>query len=115
MEFDIIVSVPSYNKLAYDHSGYIAKHMSVTLNIPYKNIISCVKRTKKQHKSTIKERLINTEGKYRCKFSVNNLRVLLVDDIKTTGATIDECTKMLLYSGASSVHCVTVLGSSVKK
>lgn len=116
IRFDFICSVPSATRYGYDHSGYIAKKVSAALNIPYvNNILSCVKKTKKQHESTIKERLINTNGKYRYNFNINNATVLLVDDIKTTGATLDECSKELLYAGADSVYCVTALGSSTSK
>lgn len=116
IDFDFVCSVPSATRYGYDHSGYIAKKVSAALNIPYMdNILSCAKRTKKQHKSTIKERLTNTDGKYKYNFSVKNACVLLIDDIKTTGATLDECSKELLYAGANGVYCATVLGASVNK
>ena len=78
-------------------------------------VLSCVKKVKKQHKSSIKERLLNTEGKYKCNYRIDNKNVLLIDDIKTTGATLDECAKELLFAGANSVYCITVLGSSTSK
>ncbi len=116
VQFDFVCAVPNSNRFGYNHSGYLAKEMSETLNIPYvDNILSCTKRTKKQHKSSIKERIENIDGKYKCNFEIKNSRVLLVDDIKTTGATIDECTKVLLFAGVESVHCITTLGASQSK
>ncbi|MBR5473347.1 MAG: ComF family protein [Clostridia bacterium] len=113
IEFDVICAVPSFNKLKYDHSGYIAQLISKELNVPYtKCLLTCIKRSKKQHKSTIQERLCNVDGKYKVNHRVDNLKILLVDDIKTTGATLDECAKELLFAGAKSVYCVTALGSS---
>lgn len=116
IKFDFICSVPSFEKNGYDHSGYLAEITAKNLNLTYKkNILSCVKKVKKQHKSSIKERLLNTEGKYKCNYRIDNKNVLLIDDIKTTGATLDECAKELLFAGANSVYCITVLGSSTSK
>ncbi|MBE6810778.1 MAG: ComF family protein [Ruminococcaceae bacterium] len=116
IKFDFVCSVPSYINKGYDHSGFLTEIIAENLNLIYeKNILSCVKRVKKQHKSSIKERITNTEGKYRCNYSIKDKNVLLIDDIKTTGATLDECAKELLFAGASSVYCVTVLGSSTGK
>lgn len=113
IEFDIICAVPSSNDFKYNHSGYIAQLVSKNLNVPYgKHLLSCIKYGKQQHKSTIKERLHNVEGKYKANHRVDNLNILLVDDIKTTGATLDECAKELLFAGAKNVCCVTALGSS---
>lgn len=115
-DFDIVCYVPPYRELGFNHGLYIAEEVAKELQIPfYKNLIRCIKKTKKQHKSTIKERLNNVEGKYCVDFSILNKKVLLIDDIKTTGATLDECAKELLFAGANEVHCATVLGSVGKE
>ena len=89
--------------------------MSKELNIPYlKDILFCKKAGKLQHKSTIKERLTNVDGKYDFAYRIDGAKVLLMDDIRTTGATLDECAKMLLYAGAQSVFCVTALTTKIK-
>lgn len=116
INFDFVCYVPSYKKHGYNHSGYIANAVAKRLNVQFcGNLLSCVKRCKKQHKSTIKERINNVDGKYLANFCLNGKNVLLIDDIKTTGATLDECSKELLFAGANSVYCATVLGSSAIK
>lgn len=116
IDFDIVCAVPTYKKFGYDHCFYITNLVAKRLGIPFdKKLISCVKRTKKQHNSTIKERLINVEGKYNTNHIINDKTVLLIDDIKTTGSTLDECAKMLLFAGAKNVYCATVLGSVEKE
>lgn len=120
VKFDLICSVPSsrnfFNNTHYHHSRYLAECISNDLNIPYaSDVLYCCKRSKLQHKSTIKERLTNVNGKYSYNYKINGKTVLLVDDIRTTGATLDECTKMLLYAGAESVYCVTALGLKKSK
>lgn len=110
--FDRVCSVPSFKKFGYDHSGYIAKEVAKQLEIPFDDsLLKCIKRTKKQHKSSIKERLINVEGKYQTNHNVSEYNILLIDDIKTTGATLDECAKCLLFAGANGVYCVAVLAT----
>lgn len=119
IKFDFICSVPSgrglFGNLHYDHCGYIARAMSKILQIPYADdVLYCEKRRKRQHKSSIKERLVNVDGKYNFSRNIEGASVLLIDDIRTTGATLDECSKMLLFAGAQSVYCVTALATNFK-
>ena len=114
IDFDFVCVVPSYKKWVYDHSGYIAKETAKYLNLPFDgNVLLCVKKTKKQHKSSIKDRLNNVDGKYCVVRKIPSANVLLIDDIKTTGATLDECAKELLFAGANAVYCVSVLSSTM--
>lgn len=116
VDFDLICYVPSFRKYDYNHCAYIARKISQQLNLPlHSALLSCVKKCKKQHKSTIKERISNVENKYSSNYRIDNATVLLIDDIKTTGSTLDECAKILLYAGAKNVYCATVLGSAAKK
>lgn len=50
-----------------------------------------------------KERLSNLKGSFEVKGNIKDLRLLLVDDVITTGATITECSKKLLGAGAKEV------------
>lgn len=114
INFDFVCSVPSSKKLfaisKYKHSAYLAKNIAKSLSLKYeKNILKTVKRKKPQHKSTLKERLNNVNGVYAASFNLDNSVVLLVDDIRTTCATLDECAKVLLFAGAKAVYCVTAL------
>lgn len=110
INFDLICAVPPFKKRSYDHSGYIAKKISHRLNIPFLNdLLICVKKSKRQHKSSIKERLSNVDNKYTVNCRVDGMNILLIDDIKTTGATMDECAKVLLFAGAKNVYCACAL------
>lgn len=115
INFDIVCAVPTFQRFGYDHSGYIAKAIAEKLDTPFAdNLLCCLKKGKKQHKSTIVERLHNVDGKYSANYRVDNKKILLIDDIKTTGATVDECARTLLFAGADCVYCATVLGAAEK-
>ena len=113
-EFDFITYVPmnTLHKLrrGYNQSFVLADELSKILNIPiWVNVLKCRRKAKTQHLLSEKERFINVKGKYVCDVSLIGKNVLLVDDIKTTGATLDECAKQLMRSGADSVCCITGL------
>lgn len=62
-----------------------------------------------------KERAINLEGAFSCAFEqVKNRRLLLIDDIFTTGATANECAKVLLKAGAREVNVLTSAVTTLK-
>lgn len=111
--FDGICYVPlskkSYRKRGFNQSKKIAGYMSEILKIPLvENALGCKNKRKSQHKTDADKREENVKGKYFPLKKVSG-RILLVDDIKTTGATLNECAKQLLSAGAVSVYCITGL------
>jgi len=107
---DIILSVPLHRQRewqrGYNQAHLLAKEISKMTNIEYdKKILRRVKITnclalcnKKQRRSIIKGAfLINTPQK------IKNKKVILIDDVFTTGATINECSKVLKQNGAKKV------------
>lgn len=114
IKFDYITSVPptviSRLKKGFDQTKLLAKQIGKLTKIPVRNdVVGCKPIAVSQHTSDMKERFINVKDKYYVKKKVEADNVLLVDDIKTTGATIDACARELLYSGARRVYCITVL------
>lgn len=113
-DFDFITSVcPSDKTDEFDHSGILAKKISDKLKIPYKvTLTPSSKKRVTQHKLGFSDRFENVHCAYKTLGRYKNKRILLVDDIKTSGATIDECARQLKFSGAKKVHCVTALVGS---
>ncbi len=114
INFDIITAVPmrfsSKIKRGYDQVDVLCKRISTLIELPYIKLLKQVKAKKPQHKiAQAKLRFKNVAGIYEyCgKVNVKGKTILLVDDIVTTGATINECTKMLLKSGAKAVYCLS--------
>lgn len=118
IKFDIICPVPSSRKsrlkYGFDHTMTLSKKLSKNLGIESFNMLRVVKQNS-QHKSKFSERMENVKGKYEPIKRADNKTVLLVDDIKTSGATLDECAKQLLFAGAERVYCVTALSTYPKK
>lgn len=73
-------------------------------------ILGRVRATHAQARLAREARLTNLKGAFRCARprSVTSRHVVLVDDVRTTGATLAECTEVLLGAGAASVLAVTL-------
>lgn len=120
IEFDIITFVPMHiskrRKREYNQSEVLAEKISHILNIPIsRSLLSSKKKKFGQFSLPLNLRFDNVKGIYYTNFKVTGKTVLLVDDIKTTGATLNECAMQLLIAGASRVYCVTGLTTSKKK
>ncbi len=120
IKFDVIVPVPtslkSFVSRGYDHIFLLSENISEKLRIPIsKDIIGCKPFGKPQHTNDYSNRFPNAREKYFVKNKTDAKTVLLVDDVKTTGATLDSCARCLLFAGAHTVYCVTALGGTLKK
>lgn len=100
--FDAVVCVPISDKTlkerGYNQSALIAKEIAEYFDVPfYSDLITKVKETKKQSELKLKERAKNVKGAFGVNSPdrINGLRVLLVDDIFTTGATMREAAKTI--------------------
>ena len=112
---DLISFVPANKKSLYsrgfNQSELFATHISKILGIPiHKKLLAKKEEVKTQHDlSTIVERFRNVRNSYYATERIKGKNVLLVDDIKTTGASLDECARQLKFAGADKVFCVTAL------
>ena len=112
---EIILSIPMHpNRLferEFNHSDIMAKELGKALGISYsKDVLGKIKNTSLQ--STLKKeiRIKNLYSSFSLKNSsiVRNKNVLLVDDLFTTGSTINECSRLLKNSGARYVEAITL-------
>ncbi len=107
---DVIVPVPVHasrlRERGYNQAELIARPLARRLGIPFRSYL--LLRTKSRPdklKLTLRERWRTVKGAYAIRQGtrVDNLRVLLVDDVMTTGATLDACSRALRGAGATSV------------
>lgn len=116
MNFDVdfIVPVPihknRYKKRGYNQSECLVIEMCKYLNINYiKDIIIRSKDTLPQKNLTKNERQKNLYNSIiPSNIDLKNKKVLLIDDVYTTGATIDSCAKILKNMGADKVYFLTL-------
>ncbi len=114
-DFDFIVSVPLHRsrmqERGYNQSQLIAKYISEKLSIPYADALKRTRKTQKQSRQSRLSRKRNIINAFETKKSsekVIHSSVLLVDDIYTTGATVNECARALINSGVSKVYAITI-------
>ena len=114
-EADVIVPVPLHRERqlerGYIQAALIAKPLAKILRLPYKPVLlSRIRPRPDKRLLTHDERWESVRGAFatRAGSQVDNLRVLLVDDVLTTGATLDSCAKTLREAGAKAVAGVTV-------
>ena len=114
VDFDVVTFAPmtkkAKRKRGYNQAQLLAQHFCAILDCDDKlrEAIVKVKETKPQETLDKAERKTNLDGAYKCVEDVRGKRVLVIDDIKTTGATLNECGKVLKRAGATSVIVLTV-------
>ncbi len=113
LQFDVVTFVPmspNAQKIrGYNQAELLAEHFCDGLDLPQPvAALQKIKETERQEKLGKKQRQENLVGAFSANDSVRGKRVLLIDDIKTTGATLNECAKALKRKGATSVECLTV-------
>lgn len=110
---DLVVPIPSHIsrvlRRGFNPSTLIAKYISRISEIPMDTrVIRRIKRTEYQQNKTLQERQENVRDAFIVDKDVQNKKILLVDDVITTGSTISECSRTLREHGAKSVRFITI-------
>ena len=115
-KFDGVTAVPLHKKRekerGYNQATSLAEELAKLIGAPHKKILEKIKNNFPQHKiKTYKERAKNVNGVYRatcnCSEKQKN-RIILCDDIITSGNTLMECVKILKKSGFNKILCVAI-------
>lgn len=113
--YDIIIPVPIHRKRkisrGYNQSELIAKKLSYKFKIPiYTDVLKKQINTLPQSSLGKNDRIENVQNVYKVEKvqKIINKKVIIMDDIYTTGATANECKKILQSAGASKVGIITI-------
>lgn len=113
--YDIIISVPMHkNKLkerGYNQAELLALDLAENSGLEYnKNILIKTVNNKKQSSLSEKERYENIKNVFKVQKTdkIKNKNIILVDDICTTSATLEECSRVLKEAGAKKVTAIVI-------
>jgi len=113
--FDVVIPVPLHatrrRERGYNQSALLAQALATQLETIFIGKgLKRIRPTISQTNLTAGDRLSNVSGAFEIGKSkaIVGRKVLLVDDVMTTGATVNACAKTLKKSGAQSVHVITV-------
>ncbi|HCG77076.1 MAG: ComF family protein [bacterium (Candidatus Ratteibacteria) CG_4_10_14_3_um_filter_41_18] len=110
---DFIVPVPLHRvrkrERGFNQAELIAERMKKILNLPWSSNLLRIRNTPSQTLISKAERLRNLKGAFRARrpFSFYGKNILLIDDVYTTGATTEECKKILKEAKAKKVFVLT--------
>jgi len=111
IECSLITYVPlSFGRLKerrYNQSQLLAHELSKYLRIPVREVLEKIIDTEPMAKLTKEERLKNLVHAFRIKEQVNFQKVIIVDDVYTTGTTVSLCCSELLKGGVNEVYVLT--------
>jgi len=117
--YDLIVAVPMHkHKLktrGYNQACIIAGLLSKYFKIPHSNgIINNVHIRPPQAKLSQSKRLKNVDGSFIAKENLNGKKILLIDDIFTTGSTVTACCQALKQAQAQDITIITLAKTITK-
>ncbi|MBR4341439.1 MAG: ComF family protein [Lachnospiraceae bacterium] len=108
----VLIPVPSerskQGERGFNQSEFIALIIGEKLGIPVDTEVLIRNKSKEQKELTKEERAENALRSFECIKEIGYKRVCIVDDVYTTGSTIDGCARILKDAGASEVGFITI-------
>lgn len=114
LSFDVIVPMPLHWRKrwqrGFNQSALLARQIGRRTHVPVKNALRRVRNTAAQAGLTNAKRRVNVSGAFRAKNkkAFAGKRILLIDDVMTTGATASSCARALKMAGAAGVTLLTL-------
>jgi competence protein ComFC len=117
--FDMLIPIPisslRLQERGYNQAKEISQHLAQQLNIVHEaEALQKSRHTHSQVGLSQAERLVNVKAAFTADSSlIAGKTLLLVDDVRTTGATLSECAQAALDAGAIAVYAITVTAASL--
>ncbi len=110
---DLLIPVPLHpskkRKRGFNQAQYLADRIGEFYGIPVSGcILRKKKKTKSQKKLDARQRYRNLQNAFEVTERLEGLRILVIDDVYTTGSTMDAAAACLLKAGAQRVYFLTV-------
>ena len=116
-DIDLVTAVPldapRQRDRGYNQSLYLARPLAWDTGLPIAaSVIKKIKKTKSQVGLSVEERKINVTGAFWAERNlVGGKSILIIDDVVTTGSTINSCAEALMRAEASRVYGLTLARS----
>lgn len=122
INFDYVVAVPPRKsrmiKESFDQADLLAKSVAKLIKVKYSSkMFKRIRNTEKQTELCYSDRIENVSGAFGMRKSpklVKNKTVLVIDDVSTTGSTLNETARVLKRAGASRVYIASIAKTAVK-
>lgn len=114
INWDGLIPVPMHQsrllKRGYNQAMLLASGLAFYLNLPYLEVVKRVKKTLPQNQLTFKEREKNLTEAFQLHecFQINRKNWLIIDDILTTGLTVNQIARILKIAGARTIGVYTL-------
>ncbi len=117
---DVVCFVPSERarvaERGFNPAGLLAQQVASLVGRPLCDLLEKTRSTLDQDSVSGRMRWLNVEGVFRPKRgNMGGAKVLLVDDVLTTGATVENCARALVEGGAGSVHVLVAAAASLRR
>ena len=107
---ECVVPVPMHPKRirerGFNHAALLAEGLGALAGLPVCEALARVRNTPQQARLTEEERRVNVRDAFATAKPVVGKRLLLVDDVCTTGATVADCARAMKEAGAAAVYLI---------
>lgn len=114
IDFDFVTFVPQTAdekaERGYNQGEKLACSVAQRLDLSVENVLFKLFGTERQHDLDFRLKSGNVFGVFDCTDTdmIKNKKILIVDDVKTSGRTLNECAKMLRLYDAAEVYCAVI-------